>query len=165
MTRYLTSTRSPSFSIALWVGLAAVVAYLHEGWQGRKLEWGRIRPLIVVLALWAGVTVLTFALLWPAMWVNPLGVLYEVIWSALFRYASAPRHEHFNYFMGVTGPDPGPLFYPVALLLDVRDQAPQLLTGIDVLHQPQVDAGYRHVGNYGARFAAHPGAAHAPHVQ
>ncbi len=109
-------TRSPSFSIALWVFLAAVVAYLYES---RKLEWGRIRPLIVALALWAGVTAFTFAVLWPAMWVNPLGVLYEMIWSALFRYASAPRHEHFNYFMGVTGPDPGPLFYPVALLLRI----------------------------------------------
>ncbi len=114
-------TRSPSFSIALWVFLAAVVAYLHQGGSNdlsRHYDgWGRLRPLIVALALWGGVTVLTFAVLWPAMWVNPLGVLYEVIWSALFRYASVPRHEHFNYFMGVTGPDPGPLFYPAALLL------------------------------------------------
>ncbi len=66
--------------------------------------------------MWLAVAALTFVLLWPAMWFDPLGILARMVVEAI-ENARAPHHLHFNFFRGVTGPDPGPLFYPTVLLL------------------------------------------------
>ncbi len=55
----------------------------------------------------------TFVLLWPAMWVDPLGSIRTVLGTA-FGYAST-LSESSDFFMGRVVEDAGPLFYPVAL--------------------------------------------------
>jgi 4-amino-4-deoxy-L-arabinose transferase-like glycosyltransferase len=74
----------------------------------RSLGW-----LVRTGLLWLAPAVLTYALAWPAMWVQPGKTLSTVISTALF-YAENP-HTNYNYFWGAPRPDPGPAFYPVAL--------------------------------------------------
>lgn len=55
----------------------------------------------------------TFFLLWPAMWVDPVGTVRSVLGTA-FGYAAA-LSETSDFFMGRVVEDAGLLFYPVAL--------------------------------------------------
>ena len=66
--------------------------------------------------------------LWPAMWADPFGVATKVVGFVL-REGGRP-HNWSNYFLGehVTD-DPGPLFYPVALLFRL---SPFVLGGVAV---------------------------------
>jgi len=108
------ATRSPAF-ILMPVGVVLALFSLasnKDHWRQRALS------LVVALAVWAGLIGLVFGLSWPAMWVDPIGsfmaVVEKVNESLVFK--GAPRSPYFNFFMGVTGDVPGPLFYPVVLL-------------------------------------------------
>jgi 4-amino-4-deoxy-L-arabinose transferase-like glycosyltransferase len=71
-----------------------------------------IRMLGTGFVLWATVAAATFFLLWPAMWVDPLGSLLRM---ATEMEAYVEGHVNTNFFWGAPTPDPGPLFYPVAI--------------------------------------------------
>jgi hypothetical protein len=62
---------------------------------------------------WGVVATATFVLLWPAMWLNPIGTLGAMI-GEMGVYVE--RHTNLNFFMGRPVEDPGLFFYPVALL-------------------------------------------------
>jgi hypothetical protein len=69
----------------------------------------------IALAAWGLVAVLTFVLLWPAMWVRPWASIREVILAAN-EYA-AEGHLKPTFFAGeVYAGDPGFWFYPVTYL-------------------------------------------------
>jgi hypothetical protein len=121
-------TRSPSFFLFPFLSLMALVVYFYESGRRWKSNWKRGRQLILALGVWGLVTVLSFVLVWPAMWSEPLGTLTKMFGGALDT-ANAPHHLHFNFFRGVTGPDPGPLFYPTVLLLRLT---PMTLVGAAV---------------------------------
>ncbi len=70
------------------------------GWAGTYVIWGLI-------------AVATFFLLWPAMWLNPVGTLSRMA-GEMSVYVE--RHTNLNFFMGRPVNDPGPFFYPVAWL-------------------------------------------------
>jgi len=109
-------TRSPSFFLFPFLPLVALVVYFYESGRQWKSNWERGRQLILTLGVWGVVAVLSFVLVWPAMWFEPLETLTKMFGEAL-GMANAPHHLHFNFFRGVTGPDPGLLFYPTVLLL------------------------------------------------
>ncbi len=119
-------TRSPSFFLFPFLPLLSLVVYFYELKGQWKPNWERVWPLLRVLGVWLVVAALTFVLLWPAMWFDPLGVLTRMVVEAI-ENAKAPHHLHFDFFMGVTGPDPGPLFYPTVLLLRLT---PMSLAGV-----------------------------------
>jgi len=75
------------------------------------LDWRRATELGRNWVLWGFIATLVCVLLWPAMWVHPLGTIQGVIHKAT-HYAVAP---HENFFLGQGVGDPGPLFYPIAL--------------------------------------------------
>ena len=62
-------------------------------------------------------------LLWPALRVDPVGTLLKM---AQFT-ERVGGGEHDNFFAGAVTDDPGPLFYPLALLLRL---APVTLVGV-----------------------------------
>jgi hypothetical protein len=64
--------------------------------------------------LWGVAAVVTFVVIWPAMWVQPVGTLRQM---ALEMAGYLEGHVSANYFWGATVHDPGYLFYPVAYLL------------------------------------------------
>ena len=74
-----------------------------------------LRPAIATLAIWAGCCVLTIAVLWPAVLVAPLQV-FELLRSGVVENGALP-HSNGNFFLGRVDLAPGPLFYPVALVL------------------------------------------------
>lgn len=86
------------------------------------IPWKR---LILGLLLWGIIAAVVFVVLWPAMWVDPVGTVRGVIEKAT-GYAASP-HERDNFFMGQLQPDPGPLFYPLATAFRLT---PVTLTGL-----------------------------------
>jgi len=103
-------SKSPSFFLIPFAGLLlAVTCYI------RPLDLRKVASrLVIPFALWGSVAALFFVIFWPAMWVNPVGTLRQVLASAK-GYAVTP-HENLNFFLGQVRPDPGPWLYPVALL-------------------------------------------------
>lgn len=86
------------------------------GWrEGRRTGWRALGGLILDGALWGVVAWLTYGLLWPAMWTDPLGVLATVFDFAM-EHANEP-HVLGQYFLGGYVQDAGPLFYPLVWLL------------------------------------------------
>jgi hypothetical protein len=63
-------------------------------------------------------TLITFIALWPAMWVAP----FQTLSKYLFGITEVGVSEgHVHYFMGQFTNNPGPLYYPLALLARVDE--------------------------------------------
>jgi len=107
-------SKSPSLFLVPFTALLSLGAYWATKESLWPLDWRRVAELGRDWALWGLIATLVFVLLWPAMWVHPLGTIQGVIEKAS-GYAASP-HERGNFFLGQVGPDPGPLFYPIALL-------------------------------------------------
>jgi hypothetical protein len=78
-------------------------------------QWQKALHLAVILAVWVGVAGLTFALLWPAMWVDPLVALQRLLGGS----SELAGTGHPQFFLGQVVDDPGPWFFPVAFLFRV----------------------------------------------
>jgi hypothetical protein len=82
-------------------------------WYGwRALRGARWRPGLAALVAWSAAAAVVYVLVWPSMWVDPVGTVQEVLAKAVDEGASP--HDSGNYFLGRPVEDPGPLFYPVA---------------------------------------------------
>jgi hypothetical protein len=103
-----------SKSSALFMVSFAALALAITAWREHGISRQAASNLFLSFAVWAGVAAITFFLLWPAMWVDPLETVQRVLETG-FGYAEAP-HENLNFFLGQVRLDPGPGFYPVALL-------------------------------------------------
>jgi len=113
-------TKSPAFFLAPFFVLLFLISWLGERGMSRysasiagvdfRQIWRAFSPWL----LWSAVAAALFILLWPAMWVDPLGSLSRVLSTAI-TYA-AEGHERGNFFNGAVYTD-GNLpwtFYPVA---------------------------------------------------
>jgi 4-amino-4-deoxy-L-arabinose transferase-like glycosyltransferase len=118
-------SKSPSLFLVPFTLLLSLGAYWARKRRPWSLDWRRVAELGRDWAIGGLVAALVFVLLWPAMWVDPLGTIQGVIDKA-FGYAASP-HERGNFFLGKVGMDPGPFFYPVALLFRLT---PLTLLGI-----------------------------------
>ncbi len=116
-------TKSPAIFLAPFFGLLLLGDWLQDRrrspalpgqthWLAPARMWRDFSPLIV----WFAVAATVFVLLWPAMWVDPLGTL-ERVFSQATIYASE-GHELPSLFYGRIYPD-GKLpatFYPLVTL-------------------------------------------------
>ncbi len=98
-------TKTPGPYMALFItGLAALYA-------GRALWQGAGRAVIgqwlAVVITWGLVALATFILLWPSMWVDPVGTVRQM-WLETF---GKVNEGHLVYFLGRPTLDPGPWFY------------------------------------------------------
>ncbi len=84
-----------------------------EWWRRRKAEANGplVRQLLGSYVLWGVIASATFFLLWPALWVDPIGIFVKM-YTEMTEYIGG--HSNPNFFMGQILHDPGPLFYPVA---------------------------------------------------
>ena len=109
-------TKSPAFFLIPFFGLLSIGeigrSWRLEGQQYMKAVWKVIWPFLV----WGGIAALVFVLLWPAMWVNPIGSLQKVFGEAL-NYA-AEGHHAASFFNGkiFEAGIPDWRFYPVNYL-------------------------------------------------
>jgi hypothetical protein len=80
-------------------------------------QWGQpLKKIGLAFAVWLVAYATIYWLVWPSMWVQPLETL-RLSLSETLRYADSP-HPTQILFMGQTiSDDPGPIFYPVSLLI------------------------------------------------
>ncbi len=92
--------------------LPPVLLLLATGgaWPARPGGW---RRLLQGLGLQAGIASVTALIVWPALWVDPLGTTLRVLRFGL--ETGGVSHGLGSFFLGHEINDPGPLFYPVAL--------------------------------------------------
>ncbi|HXV98861.1 MAG TPA: hypothetical protein VEC93_10595, partial [Anaerolineae bacterium] len=70
-----------------------------------------LRFWLGAIAVWGLVSLATFILLWPAMWVDPVGTFGQMWWETF----SKVNEGHLVYFLGQPTLDPGPWFYPYVI--------------------------------------------------
>jgi hypothetical protein len=112
-----------SKTTVLLAGPVFPVVALLAGWYARR-DQQTSRPLtrwwavpLVLLAACGLVAALSVWLIWPAAWDTPIEtVLRAFTFSA--RLGAEP-HGPGNFLLGQTSEDPGPLFYPVALMVRI----------------------------------------------
>lgn len=114
-------TKAPSVIVGLLLPIVALTAPLvdRERWSWWRVAW--TLPLAGVIG------VVVVVALWPAIWVAPLRTVQEAI---AFTIATSGEHRPGNFFLGQAVADPGPLFYPVAIVFRL---APLTLAGLVVL--------------------------------
>jgi 4-amino-4-deoxy-L-arabinose transferase-like glycosyltransferase len=116
------------------VFLVAFVPLLGLSWSqgvGARAPGGAMpmSRLGVGLVLWGLVAAVTFTLLWPAMWVDPLGTTLRMAQEV--RATVGSERPNGNFFLGeATDGDVGLLFYPVATLLRL---SPITMLGLTLL--------------------------------
>ncbi len=137
---------SKSYALFLtpFAGLVLAVAYLAKERNLRQA----IPPLLGSFATWCLTAALIFFLLWPAMWVNPLGAIQGVLDTAFgFAATSGATSE---LFLEKAVADPELWFYPAALAFRTT---PLVLLGLAVA-LPLLLAGRKaQKGNFAALFA------------
>ncbi len=100
---------------AAFVGITGGLLVLFELVQSRHASSRNRLGLVGSALLWIVVAAMTFVLLWPAMWVNPLTVLLRI--SVQMQQYQAEAHSLPTFFLGrVFHDDPGWLFYPFVIL-------------------------------------------------
>ena len=102
-------TKAPAIFLFGFVPLLGLELTIR---RAGRLDAATARRLAGQLLLWALAAGLIFVLLWPALWVEPLGTLQRTI-AAVRGVGESPRRWG-NFFLGQIVPeDAGPLFYLV----------------------------------------------------
>jgi len=115
-------TKAPSVFV---VGFVPLLVGGRLLWRRERdvRAWGRVALL---LAACGGVALAVVLALWPAFRDDPVGTLLQMA-----RFTErVGGGDHDNYFFGQALEDPGPFFYPLALLLRL---APLTLAGLACL--------------------------------
>ncbi len=122
-------SKYPALSLGLFVAATTLVVYLRQNKQAtlnlQSLISNPLRHWLITMLLWSLAAAAVFILLWPAMWVDPLGTPFNILSDAL--RASGGAHPKGSFFLGQPAPGPGRLFYPLVLLLRTT---PVVLVGI-----------------------------------
>ncbi|MFM7174159.1 MAG: glycosyltransferase family 39 protein [Caldilinea sp.] len=113
-------TKTPAIFLVATLGLLMAIDWWRSGRSARQGG-----AALGSIALWGGVALVLFVALWPALWVQPLQTLAQILAEMSVH---AEGHTNPNFFWGQRVEDPGWLFYPVALLF--RSTPATLLGGI-----------------------------------
>jgi hypothetical protein len=100
-------TKAPGQFMALFVvGLSAIYAGL--AWRDNLTGFPSLgRRWLAAVAGWGAISLLTFFILWPSMWVDPLGTIRQMGLETLAKV----NEGHLVFFWGQPTLDPGPWFY------------------------------------------------------
>jgi 4-amino-4-deoxy-L-arabinose transferase-like glycosyltransferase len=121
-------TKTPVLFLAPIGGVLLAVESWRETRQAGVRWFGpAARRLFVSYVMWGVIASATFFLLWPALWVDPIGI-FGKMYSEMTEYIGG--HSNPNFFMGQITHDPGPLFYPVAIFFRTT---PAALIGLAAL--------------------------------
>lgn len=102
-------TKAPSVFVLGFVPLLSLVQIFSKG----ACDRASLRRSALCLSVWIGLAMAVCLLLWPALRADPAGTLIRM---AQFT-ERVGGGDHDNFFMGKALDDPGPLFYPLSLLL------------------------------------------------
>ena len=98
-------TKSLALLLPIEIGALALLALRHPGLS----HW---RVILGALVIWGLITIVVWVMLWPAVWVDALGVIQRIIDEV--RTNGGEPHGSGNFLLGRSVTDPGPLFYPLA---------------------------------------------------
>ncbi|MFN2199583.1 MAG: ArnT family glycosyltransferase [Caldilineaceae bacterium] len=106
-------TRSPAFFLLPFISLLAIAywAYYRKSNRQRVSFWRTIGAVM----LWGIIAGLVFVLLWPSMWVDPIGSMQQVLGAAT-EYAEEGHLKPLFFNGGIFAGDPGWTFYPITYL-------------------------------------------------
>jgi len=104
-------TKAPGHLMAILVIMIAVGDWLITCWHEGRLSWqlGKRRSWEIVI--WGGIAFAMFVLLWPAMWVDPIGILRQMLDETFGKVDEG----HLVFFMGNATLNPGMWFYPYVI--------------------------------------------------
>jgi hypothetical protein len=113
-------TKYPSLFLGAFIALALLVVYLRRFpvWPEALRRW------FIDMVYWSVAAGFIFVLLWPAMWVDPIGRVMAIINDAV--RASGSPHPKGSFFWGQPVPDPGASYY---LLVTLFKTTPVLWLG------------------------------------
>jgi len=101
-------TKSPGPFIVAFVILVGIGDALIRRAPGSR---GVLRRRWVPLLIWCVLAGVVFVALWPALWVDPFGMLQRMIEETFGKVEAG----HLVFFMGQPTLDPGPWFYPYVI--------------------------------------------------
>jgi hypothetical protein len=112
-------TKAPGQFMALFVvGLSLLYALAHyrRTNQPPPTAAGQVAPFVplfwpAVVVSWGLISLVVFILLWPSMWIDPLGTFGQM-WHETFGKVS---EGHLVYYFGQPTLDPGFWFYPYVI--------------------------------------------------
>jgi 4-amino-4-deoxy-L-arabinose transferase-like glycosyltransferase len=107
-------TKSPAVLLPVEIAAVAIVALTYRG----KHQW---RSTISALLVWGITAVGVWFVLWPAAWLDPIGVMTKIVQEALSN-GGDPQASG-NFLLGQQIADPGLAFYPLALAFRSTPQA------------------------------------------
>ena len=116
-------TKAPGQFIALFAPLVAFEDWVTASWRAGAPDWVLARRWLLRLAVWAGIALLVFIALWPAMWVDAAGTLNRMLTETFGKVEAG----HLVFFMGQPTLDPGPWFYPYTTIIRLT---PVVLLGV-----------------------------------
>jgi hypothetical protein len=120
-------TKAPSLVLGLLVPIVALSAPL-----ARRGAWSLPRLLVTLIA--GGLLgVVVVVALWPTFWVAPIESVTRAI---RFTLDTSAEHRPGNFFMGQAVADPGPWYYPIAMLFRISPLALAGLVALGVLLPP-----------------------------
>jgi hypothetical protein len=130
-------TKSPAFFLIPFVGLLMLIE-LFKNWKGIGMAelrhhnawlrdiWAVARPWLA----WLAIGVVVFVLLWPAMWVDPLGTVSRVFGGATDYALEGNSLDTFFAGQVVVAGQSIWYFYPVSLMWRIT---PPVLIGVLIL--------------------------------
>ena len=111
-------TKSPGLFLIPLIGPLMLFDELRSRSNRSKTEWRKsIFQIAKVTTLWGMVGILVFYLLWPSMWIDPVGSLVKMLKEAI-GYAET-GHDSSVFFNGniyANGDIPDIRFYPISFL-------------------------------------------------
>jgi 4-amino-4-deoxy-L-arabinose transferase-like glycosyltransferase len=120
-------TKGPALILLPFIGLLLIAdCRLHiADWRHPKSAIYNLQSAILRYLLWLAAAALTFALIWPAMWVDPAHAL-RAFFGLIVQNGGRANGDG-QFFLGRAIGDPGPLFYIVS---DLFRMTPVMLIGL-----------------------------------
>jgi hypothetical protein len=100
-------TKAPGQLMALLVIVFVGADWLVASKKAGRLDWGLAKRRSRDVVLWGALAFGVMALLWPSMWVAPLGTLQQMLGETFGKV----NEGHLVFFQGQPTLDPGPWFY------------------------------------------------------
>jgi hypothetical protein len=121
-------TKAPSLVLGLLVPMVALTARLVDG---AAWPWMRLARSLIVVGL---VGLAAVFVLWPTLWAAPID---SIVQAVNFTLATSSEHRPGNFFLGQAVADPGPWYYPVAVMFRLSPLAVAGLVALGVLLPPR----------------------------
>ena len=103
-------TKAPGQFMAFFiVGVSAL--YVARELQTANRKSKVLFHWFMVILAWGVYSLAIFILLWPSMWVDPVGTIQQMLDETFGKV----NEGHLVYFFGQPGLDPGPWFYPYVI--------------------------------------------------